>query len=111
MNKRQNLLKFAASLTMVVVFTAGLPGLQASAAAQPRLYWGAYISGGDYGINPATGQTYSNPPWDMAAWNLFESHTGKNVSIFHWGQPWYATTQWPHGYFPFPADMANKIRS
>jgi len=110
MKNRPNLLKFAASLVMVAIFTASFPGLL-QASASPRLYWGAYISGGTYGTNPATGQTYSDPPWDMAAWDLFETHTGKKVSIFHWGQPWYATNEWPQGYFPFPADLATKVRS
>jgi len=110
MIKPQSILKFAASLTMVAILAANMPGVL-QAASQPRLYWGAYISGTTYGINPATGQTYSNPPWDMTPWDLFETHAGKKVSIFHWGQPWYATNAWPHGYFPFPADMANKVRA
>src|SRR5712691_2198039 len=110
MVKLQSLIKLAATFTMVIVFTASFPGLL-QAAPQPRLYWGAYISGSAYGINPATSQTYSDPPWDMTPWNLFEAHAGKKMSIFHWGQPWYATNAWPYGYFPFPADLATKIRS
>jgi hypothetical protein len=45
------------------------------------IYWGAWINGDTYGLSDA--------PWDMQAIDTFESHTGKQLSIVHWGQPWW----------------------
>ena len=45
------------------------------------IYWGAWISGDTYGVG--------NPPWNPAAVDIFERHAGKNISILHWGQPWW----------------------
>src|SRR5258707_7843189 len=101
MTKRYSFIKFSASLGMVAVFAASFSG-SLHASAPSSVYWGAYISGSTYGINPATGLAYGNPPWDMTPWDLFEAHAGKKVSIFHWGSPWYASNAWPYGYFPFP---------
>jgi hypothetical protein len=110
MIKRQSLIKLSASITMVAVFAASFSGsLQAS--AQSSVYWGAYISGSTYGLNPATGLAYGNPPWDLNTWDLFEAHAGKKMSIFHWGSPWYASNAWPYGYFPFPTSLATAIRN
>lgn len=53
----------------------------ASASAAPVL-WGAWVDGDAYG------PTYDDPPWDMAAQDVFESHTGKRASIIHYGQAW-----------------------
>ena len=116
MSISRHFVKLTTALTAAAIFVAGFPGLLLAAptpasAPAASLYWGAYISGATYGINPATGKTYANPPWDLTPWNLFETHAGKKVSIFHWGQPWYASNQWPHGYFPFPTALANTVRS
>lgn len=43
------------------------------------IYWGARADGEVYGIG--------DPPWDMTALDMFESHAGKKVSIYHFGQP------------------------
>jgi hypothetical protein len=52
-----------------------------SPPAPPRIYWGAYIDGGQYGLG--------NPPWDMRSISTFEAHAGKAISILHFGNPWY----------------------
>ncbi len=48
--------------------------------------WGAYIDG-DPTYRYYYGGTWGDAPWDSATWNLFEQHTGKKVSICHFGQP------------------------
>lgn len=53
--------------------TGGLTGQPAHS-----LYWGAYID------TPA-----GSAPWSTAALHAFEDDAGKNVSIVHWGEPWY----------------------
>ncbi len=46
------------------------------------IMWGAYVNGQQYG--------FQNPPWDMRGLDRFESYAGgKQVSILHFGQPWY----------------------
>jgi mannan endo-1,4-beta-mannosidase len=45
------------------------------------IFWGAWIAGDAYGVG--------NPPWDTLAIDIFEEHTGKKMSILHWGQPWW----------------------
>ncbi len=52
--------------------------------APNRIIWGAYIDGSTYGAG------YQNAPWDTNAWNLFEAHAGKKVSVLHFGfTPWW----------------------
>src|SRR5512140_1614176 len=46
------------------------------------IYWGALISGTTYGVGSA--------PGDMRSVDAFEAHTGKKVSILHFGQSWYS---------------------
>lgn len=45
-----------------------------------RVYWGSWIDGEVYGGG-------GDAPWDQGTWNVFEGHTGKPVSIVHFGQP------------------------
>ncbi|MCL4384577.1 hypothetical protein M1116_03925 [Patescibacteria group bacterium] len=70
-----------------------------------QIYWGAYIDGSTYGPG------YGTAPWDSNTWNLFEQHAGKRVSIIHWGQPWYMSTSWPYGYYPFVAGLGTTARA
>jgi hypothetical protein len=46
------------------------------------IYWGALISGATYHLGSA--------PRDMRSVDAFEAHTGKKVSIIHFGQSWYS---------------------
>jgi hypothetical protein len=46
------------------------------------IYWGAWVSGDTY-------NNESNPPWNIAAIDIYEKNTGKKLSILHWGQPWW----------------------
>ena len=46
------------------------------------IYWGALISGSTYGVGSA--------PRDMRSVDAFEAHTGKKVSIIHFGLAWYS---------------------
>jgi Glycosyl hydrolase family 26 len=109
MNRRK-FLKLAAGTAIGAGLLARLPR-SVLASAQSSVYWGAYISGKTYGINPATGLVYGNAPWDLSTWDLFESHAGKKVSILHWGQSWYASASWPYGYCSFLPSLANTVRS
>ncbi len=46
------------------------------------IYWGAWINGNTYGLDDA--------PWNADSIAIFENHTGKKLSILHWGQPWWS---------------------
>jgi hypothetical protein len=46
----------------------------------------------------------------MRSLDVFESHARKRVSILHWGQPWFWTTSWPHGYYPFVPALLTAVR-
>lgn len=70
----------------------------------PSVYWGAWISGKTYGLP-------SDPPWDMTAVDLFESHAGKKISILHFGIPWYRSGHWPSGYYPFIPSLFDRVRT
>ncbi len=50
-------------------------------SATKAIYWGSWIDGDTYGSGRG------DAPWDSTTWDLFESHTGKKVSIVHYGQP------------------------
>jgi hypothetical protein len=63
--------------------------------AVPRVYWGAWVQGAEYGRD--------DPPWDMVALDRFEANAGKRVGILHFGQPWYSGGQ-PHGFYPRQLD-------
>ena len=74
----------AAALVTVAALEVRMP--EAAGAARPaaehaRIYWGALISGTTYGREDA--------PWDEGTLKKFEEHAGKQVSILHWGQPWW----------------------
>src|SRR5258708_5763880 len=109
MNRRE-FLKLAAGTAIGVGLSSSL-ARRLLGAPLPSVYWGALIKGSTYGINPATGLPYADPPWDLSTWDLFETHAGKKVSILHWGQPWYASTQWPYGYYPFRTSLMDTVRS
>lgn len=64
--------------------TASATVTVAASSTKNSIYWGAWIDGDTYG-GSAAGR--SDAPWDSTTWNLFESHTGKKVSIVHYGQP------------------------
>jgi beta-mannanase len=68
------------------------------------IYWGATIDGATYSY--LYGGTYGNPPWDDNAWNLFESHAGKKVSILSWGN----LNPWTHD-FNYYLSMQEKVRA
>ena len=63
------------------------------------IYWGALISGSTYGVGSA--------PQDMRSVAAFEAHTGKKVSIIHFGQAWYSNGT-PLG---FPTTSFDNVRS
>lgn len=76
----------------VLLLGAGFLMAQTMSSMRSTIYWGALIKGATYGLSDA--------PWDTQTIDLFESHTGKKVSILHWGQSWwdcYVTC----GYQPF----------
>ena len=63
------------------------------------IYWGAYVSPNVYGLSDF-------PPWDMSAVDVFESHTGKKLSILHWGRRWYSNGQ----YYGFDSALMDAVR-
>lgn len=77
--------------------------LDYSPVIPPSVYWGAWISGKTYGLP-------SDPPWDMSAVDLFESHAGKKISILHFGIPWYRSGHWPSSYYPFIPSLFDRVR-
>jgi hypothetical protein len=42
--------------------------------------------------------------------DLFEAHTGKQLSILHWGTAWYNSASWPQGYYPFMPSLFEAVR-
>ena len=72
--------------------------------ASGRIFTGALINGSQYGTNPVTGALYSDSPWDSATSDLFESHSGKGMSIIHYGQPWQ-TSGVNQPFFTGPANL------
>jgi hypothetical protein len=74
-----------------------------------RIYWGAYIDGNQY--------NQDNPPWDLGAIDTFEQHTGKKISILHYGLPWASPAPcWPgsgggSAYYPFVPTLMTALRS
>jgi len=63
------------------------------------IYWGAYLKGSTYGLS-------GDPPWNWQVADTFESHTGKRMSILHFGQPWYHAG----AFQTFPTSAMDMIR-
>jgi hypothetical protein len=66
-----------------------------------RIYWGAYVGGGQYGLADA--------PWAMSSADRLEAETGKRMSLIEWGQDWYECSS-SCGLPGFPADLMAKAR-
>ncbi len=86
-----------------IVAIALLSVLLPQASTQPNysgsIYWGALIDGTNYNLGSA--------PMDMRSVDAFEAHTGKQVSIIHFGLPWYT-----HGApVNFPTTAFNNVRN
>ncbi len=79
---------------------AYLPFVARPNRSSPAIYWGANISARVYGLN-------SDPPWDMQAVDIFESHTGKPISILHWGRRWQTANG---AYYGFSATLMEAVR-
>src|SRR5204863_4764057 len=71
---------------------------QRSRSPGPSVYWGGLIDGHAYGVG--------DPPFDMRAIDIFESHTDKKISILRWGQPWKIDGQ----FIAFQKDQYEKVR-
>lgn len=68
---------------LLIILAALAVGLAVPACAQANpILWGAMVDGDAYGPQ------YDDPPWGMAAQDLFEQHAGKSASIIHFGQFW-----------------------
>lgn len=79
----------------VFVFILSLSKVYATSVNQ--IYWGAWI---DYGNGTA--------PWDTTVWDTFEQHTGKKISILHFGQAWQDGSG---NYQPFRPILMDTIRN
>jgi chitodextrinase len=73
----------------------------ASTTPSSSIYWGAFMEA-QQTYNYYYGGTWGNVPWDLAAWDRFESNAGKRVSIDHYGQP-------PSWEQPFSASTASQV--
>lgn len=67
---------------LVAVIAAIVLLLGAASAHAAPILWGAWVDGDAYG------PTYDDPPWDMAAQDVFEQHAGKRATLIHYGQAW-----------------------
>lgn len=61
---------------MVAVLTLLLQGcgVASGSSSRPQVYWGVFMDG---------------VPWDMNKLKSLEKAVDKNVSLVHWGQPWW----------------------
>lgn len=92
-------------------YSGGYAGIEASGnigrsidfragSLAPSVYWGAWMGGNVY---PPEG-TYGDAPWDGETWNKFESHSGKPVSLVHFGQP----APWTQAFASSPLKLARE---
>ena len=94
----------------LVIFRQDLSSLgqhtrsDASSGERSQMYWGAYMDGSHYGSN------YGTAPYDSNTWNKFEQNSGKQVSVVVFGIPWYHSSSWPNGYWPFPTTAVESVR-
>ena len=72
-------ISLALALATLLAFFLALPARPASAAP---MYGGATLDSEVYG-----GLT-ADPPYDLSAWNTFEQHAGKRITVFNLGQGW-----------------------
>lgn len=91
-----NFVKTAGVLILFFIITS-LP----IRAANPTVYWGARIDGEVY--NPSN-PTCCDAPWDDNTWSTFESHTGKHVSIVHWG------STYPETFAVYPGPLITRVK-
>jgi hypothetical protein len=72
-----------------------------TAGKRPKVYWGAYAAGGQYGRTDA--------PWDLTTLSQFEANAGKKVSLVEWGQTWHGCSSYC-GLRLFQADLMGQVR-
>lgn len=89
-------------LGLVVVIGYVATSARKAEGAERRVYWGAYVGGGQYGKTDA--------PWDMSSAIRLETEVGKRMSLLEWGQAWYECSTWC-GMRGFRADIMNRARS
>ena len=109
------IVSFLTLLSFIIIFTLTQENKTAktyntnAASISAQIYWGAYIDATSIG-------TVNNSPWDLVYSNgdttsKFETAAGKGLSIIHWGAPWYNSTSWPNGYYPFPSSLMTAVRN
>lgn len=92
---------FALALAAAALIIAGVAG--GGGAAQPSIFWGAYVGGGQYGLADA--------PWDLRSLDRLESAAGKRLSLVEWGQAWHeCSADRGCGLRPFRADLLDRVR-
>jgi mannan endo-1,4-beta-mannosidase len=86
------LMLFAIIFPLIVVFSQQQQNMRQDAAEQATLmttesssqiYWGATIKG------KTLDAAFSDPPWDMRGWDVFEEHAGKKISLLNIGNVWW----------------------
>jgi hypothetical protein len=90
-----------ASIALAAALGAALQ-MHGAGTAAPRIYWGAWISGSVY-TQPGE-RPWEDAPWGQAAWDEFERHAGKRVSILHFGQP----APWNQAFSAEPLALASQ---
>ena len=103
MVQRATALKYLTGLVLVVFLVAALgqDGRDPPDTAG-TIYWGAYVGGGQYGLEDA--------PWDMTSADQFEARAGKRMSLLEWGQRWYECST-SCGLRGFRSDLMSKARA
>jgi hypothetical protein len=102
--RRATALKYLTGLVLVVLLVAALGSdrMDPPGTAAATIYWGAYIGGGQYGLEDA--------PWDMTSADRFEARAGKRMSLLEWGQRWYECST-SCGLRGFRSDLMSKARA
>lgn len=94
---------FILFLSLIITFissqksktTSQLPVHAQTLTPGSQIYWGAYIDAAHYNTSDYN-----------VAISTFESHAGKRISLYSWGQPWYSG-----GYKQFETGVYDLIRN
>ncbi len=94
---RRTFILAAIVILLVAYFIPSLLYAQVS----PQIMTGAWMNGQS---------GFANAPWDQRTIDLFESHTGKKLSIIHWGQQWWRNGTYQPMRWSFPYIDAMRTR-
>lgn len=90
-------------LGVIAVAVAAVALAATHGERRARIYWGAVVGGGQYGLHDA--------PWSMRSVDRFAAQVGKRPSLIQFSLPWVKCDAGRCAFVPFPTAQMHAIRA